>query len=234
MRRSITWSAAVVLSVMSVVGLVSASSTISTNISTGGTLSVTGASTLTGNVTSAGVLLSSGDFQASSTAGFGGVTSFYGNIVIDKAATTTVTYNQAGINYDANTFVIDPNSNRIGIGTSSPGTTLGINGTTTMTGGLTVGLTGNPMNTILMGTCTYNPGGAIVATTTLSTNCTGATGVRSGDKVFVTPRSLENNLVMTSASSTATSDVIQVSVFNPGAQGSVTPASATWSWMAIR
>jgi len=124
-------------------------------------------------------------------------------------------------------------SSTVGIGSTTPGTTLGITGTTT-TGGLVVGLTGNPVNTILMGTCTYPGATAIVGTTTLSQNCTGATGVRSGDRVFVTPRGLERNLIFTSASSTATNDVVQVSVYNTGAAGSITPSEATWSYMAIR
>lgn len=139
--------AATVLLIGQVAG---ASSTISTNISTGGTLTVTGASTLTGEV------------QASSTALFGGTSTFYGNVVYDKAATTTVTYNQAGINYDSDTFVIDPNANKVGMATSAPyapaslsiGTITGLDtGTSLVTGGR-VGIRGkvgiNDVNNFLL------------------------------------------------------------------------------------
>lgn len=61
-----------------------------------------------------------GLLQASSTALFGGSVTNYGNLTFDKVATTTVSFLQAGLNFDVNTFVIDPNSNRIGVGTSSP------------------------------------------------------------------------------------------------------------------
>jgi len=86
---------------------------------------------------------------------------------------------------------------------------------------------------LVFGTCTYTPGGAITASSTRVSSCTGANGVRVGDKVFVTPRSLENNLIFVSASST-TAGAISVSVYNTGATGNITPGSQTWYWMAIR
>ena len=355
--RATDVASAVVVSVLLFTFVAQAASTISTNISTGGTLAVTGASTLTGALYATSTAVVTGDIltyangtfgdsatadqyifagglQASSTALMGGGFRTYGNWTIDQAATTTVAISQAGINFDSNTFVIDPNSDRIGILTSTPKTALeivgtastsalissgainasttlgvtgtatffgtasssnviasvtlgvatttpsatlgvlgsgyftlglgvgqlnttagtiiassnigvatatpasalGVVGTTTISAGILVGAatTGNSISAIMMGTCTYNPGASITASTTLSTNCTGATGVRSGDRVFVTPRDLANYLVMTSASSTATNDVVQVSVYNMGWGGPLTPASATWSWMALR
>ena len=244
MKKEFLRYAGAVLICFSVVGIVSAATTISTSISTGGDLTVTGTSALTGAVTTAGdvtlgnatadVILSTGGFQASSTALFVGAVNFYGNMTVDKAATTTVTFSQAGINFDSNTFVIDPNANRVGVMTATPSSALDVTGTTTSSAGMVVGSGGTAIARVLMGTCTYNPGAAVTASTTRSTNCTSATGVRSADKIFVTPSTLETHLIMTSASSTATSDVIQVSVYNTGVTGDITPASATWTWMAIR
>ncbi len=167
------------------------------------------------------------------TLGVTGVATFSSNFTLDNSATSTVTMTN-GLNFDSNTFVVDPNANRVGVLTATPNTDFEVVGTASSTS-LIVG--GNSTNGtiagIVFGTCTYNPAAAITASSTLSTNCTGATGVQTTDRVFMTPRSLENNLIFTSASSTA-SDVIQVSVYNTGVTGDITPASATWDWMAIR
>src|SRR3989338_3256401 len=48
-------------------------------------------------------------------------------IASSSAATTTVVLGN-GLNFDSNTFVIDPNSNRVGIGTANPSAMLEING----------------------------------------------------------------------------------------------------------
>lgn len=213
-------------------GSVFASSTISTNISTDGTLTVNGNSTF-GNA-STDINLFTGTLQASTTALFTSGFTTFGNWTVDQSATTTVTFNQAGINFDSNTFVIDPNANTVGVASSSPYVALGVVGTTTSSAGVLVGANGSAITQILFGTCTYNPGAAITASTTRSTNCTGATGVRSGDRVFVTPRTLEQHLILTSASSTA-NDVIQVTVYNTGINGgNITPASAAWDWISFR
>ncbi|MBU1449029.1 hypothetical protein KKF45_04285, partial [Patescibacteria group bacterium] len=47
---------------------------------------------------------------------------------LTSTATTTATMTN-GLNFDSNTFVIDPNSNRVGIGTSTPYVSLTIDGT---------------------------------------------------------------------------------------------------------
>lgn len=254
-RRSISIILSVVISVVSIFAIAQAATTISSNISTGGTLAVTGASTLTGAVSasstmqitgalttygastfgdaSSDVNLFTGTLQASTTALFTNGFTTYGNIIVNQSATTTLTFGSAGINFDANTFVVDPNANRVGILTATPNTALEVAGTASSTS-LVVG-GGSTVSGIVFGTCTYD-GASITASTTLSTNCTGATGVRTTDKVFVTPRSLENGLIFTSASSTA-NDVIQVSVYNTGRGGiggSIDPAAASWDWMAIR
>ncbi len=275
-RRYSIVAATVVLSTLFAVGVVSAATTISTNISTGGTLTVTGAVTTAGDGTfgdaATDLNIFTGTLQASTTALFTSGFTTYGNLTVDKLATTTVTFNQAGINFDSGTFVIDPNSDRLGVGTSSPfsalsvhaaaGVTgfsvgsstatyftvnhlgrtgvastspyvaLGVTGTTTSSAGAVIGAVGSPVTQLLFGTCSVDFG-AIAASTTVMATCT-ATGVTTTDKVFVTPASLENQIILVSASSTA-ADTIQVAAYNTGATvGSINPAAATWSWMGIR
>jgi len=166
-----------------------------------------------------------GTLSASGTLLVTGIGTFYDNVNFNGYATTT------GSNGDFTT------NSKIGVASSSPYLALGVTGTSTASAGMLIGSEGSGITQFLFGTCTYNPSASITASTTLSTNCTGATGVETFDRVFVTPVSLEEGLVMTSASSTI-SDVIQVTVHNTG-QGTVlgadiSPASATWNWMAIR
>lgn len=162
-----------------------------------------------------------------STVGVVAGTAFHAN---DSTATSTF---QGGV-------ILNSKGGAVGIASSTPFVALGITGTTTSSAGAILGLNGAPINQIRFGTCTYNPGAGIAASSTVSTNCTGATGVVTSDNVFVTPVNLEAGLVFVAASSTA-ADVIQVSVFNTGwrngglANGvSVTPVSRSWFWIAIR
>ncbi len=222
----------ILAAILFIEGAAFAASTISTNVSTDGTLTVNGNSTF--GDASTDVNLFTGTLQASTTALFTSGFTTFGNWTVDQAATTTVTFNQTGINFDSNTLVISPTANRVGILTANPTTALDVSGTTTSSTGITVGASGSGITQILFGTCTYNPGAAVTASTTRSTNCTGATGVRSNDRVFVTPRTLEQHLILVSASSTA-NDVIQVTVYNTGVNGgNITPASATWDWLSFR
>ncbi|MBI2096207.1 MAG: hypothetical protein HYT43_01070 [Candidatus Taylorbacteria bacterium] len=135
---------------------------------------------------------------------------------------------------------VSGNNGNVGLGSTSPTQVLSVTGTTTSSLGMRIGATGSGITQLRFGTCTYNPGVAINASTTVSTNCTGATGAQTFDRVFVTPVELEAGLVLVAASSTA-DDVIQVSVFNTGWRNggalngaSVTPTSRSWFWMAIR
>ncbi|KKU70564.1 MAG: hypothetical protein UX94_C0004G0028 [Parcubacteria group bacterium GW2011_GWA2_47_21] len=163
----------------------------------------------------------------------------YGDTLVATSTTATSTL-KGGLTVDTSTLVVDFSSNSVGVSSSSPFVALGVTGTTTSSWGAILGLNGAPINQLRFGTCTYNPAVSLAASSTLSTNCTGATGVNTSDRVFVTPVSLEIGLIMTSASSTA-DNVIQVSVMNTGNREpsagygtAVTPASATWFWMAIR
>ncbi len=201
---------------------------VGTNVSVTGTLTTTGVTTLTGslqasstalftgNITTYGnatfgdaagdLNLFTGTLQASSTALFGDTATFYGNLTVDKAATTTVTFNQAGLNFDSNTLVIDPNANRVGVLTATPGTSFEVNGTASTTN-LVVGGNGSTIAGIVFGFCNLSSG-TITASTTKAVNCTSATGVRTSDRVFVmATSSLPTNLILLSASSSATDTI---------------------------
>ena len=121
----------------------------------------------------------------------------------------------------ATSVIIGSSSAKVGIASTSPYVALGVTGTTTASTGMVIG------------TCSVNLP-AMAASTTAVATCV-AVGVKTFDKVFVTPNSLPNYVMFTGASSTDV-DTIQVSAFNVGSSTAqiVDPAAATWSWMAIR
>ena len=205
-----------------------AATTISTSITTGGSLTVDGNSTFGNAATD--VNLFTGTLQASTTALFTSGFTTYGDLTINKAATTTVTFSQAGINFGSDTLVIDPNATRVGVGSSSPFSALGVTGTTTSSLGMKIGQAGSGISQFLFGTCAVNFGNTS-ASTSAAVNCT-ATGVTTDFKVFVTPNDLPHFFIYTGASTTA-DNTIQIGGFN-GNGASVDPASRTWSWMGVR
>ncbi|MFH0856419.1 MAG: hypothetical protein V1860_00795, partial [bacterium] len=96
--------------------------TVSGNNTTGGTLSVTGGMTF--DNASSTMLTLANNFWSNGTTSIGDADADILNIRsgvwnITSTATTTVAMTK-GINFDSGTFVIDPNSGRVGIGTSSP------------------------------------------------------------------------------------------------------------------
>ena len=187
-----------------------ATTTISTDIVTGGSLTVSGTSALTGAVTlSSNITVPSG-YGLDATSG-----------ALNLGTTT------------ATSVIIGSSSAKVGIASTSPYVALGVTGTTTSSAGVVIGAIGSPVTQMLFGTCSVNLP-SINATSTVTANCTAA-GVNTIDKVFVTPTSLPNYVVFTSASSTA-ADIIQVAAFNIGSSTgqTVDPAASTWSWMAVR
>ena len=205
--------------------------TIGTNVNTGGTLTVTGNSVFS-------TASSTGTVKFSTINSDTGAISFG-----DENLTTTGTLNVSGLTTlgNASTTILSLTGNLLVNGFA---TTTASNGNIDTEGSLTVVGTASTTNLIVggngtngtiagivFGTCTFNPG-AITASTTKSTTCT-ATGLRTTDKVFVNPVSLEPHLVFTSASSTAI-NTLQVTVYNTGLTGNITPASKDWYWMAIR
>src|SRR3989344_517165 len=135
----------VTLSVLTAVFAVSviafAATSIGTNLSVDGTATITGASTFTGDVTANGsgtfgnaatdIFLFTGALHASTTALFTEGFTTYGNWTVNNTATTTVTFGATGapgLNFDANTLVVDAGSNRVGVSSSTPAQELGVVG----------------------------------------------------------------------------------------------------------
>ena len=196
-----------------VVGIVSAATTISTDISTGGTLAVTGASTLTGAVT----------HSASTT--------FANDLWFNEAATSTVGFATAGLNFDSSTWVIDPNSNRVGGLTAAPNTAFEVVGTASTTN-LVVG-SETSLTALVSGTCSFVQR-TITASTTGHVDCTGATGVRADDRIFLMATSgLDQNFIIQAASSSATGN-INIRLYNAGVVADTTAGPATLYYWATR
>jgi len=65
----------------------------------------------------------------------GSTSTFTNNVILGSASTSTVTLNAAtvstpnGVNFDANTLVIDAANNRVGVGTATPDVSLHVNST---------------------------------------------------------------------------------------------------------
>ncbi|HEY9582706.1 MAG TPA: hypothetical protein VJK09_00085 [Candidatus Paceibacterota bacterium] len=197
---------------LSVVGMVSAATTISTDISTGGTLAVTGASTLTGAVT----------HSASTT--------LANDLWFSEAATSTVGFATAGLNFDSSTFVIDPNSNMVGILTATPATALEVAGTASSTNTVVGG--GTSLAKIVSGICQI-PATTVTASSSAHADCT-ATGIAAGDRVFLqATSSLAANFIIQSASSSAAGN-INLRIFNTGHIGGTAAGPAAIYYWAVR
>lgn len=169
--------------------------------------------------------LFTGALHASSTALFTSGLTTYGNLTINQAATTTVTFNSAGINFDANTFVLDPNANRIGVLTATPNTAFEVVGTASTTN-LVVG-GGTSISRHISTTASLDfP--SIGANSCQSLTIT-ATGAADGDTV-----SLGVPNALASASSTlvfsgwvSAADTVTVRVCQVAGQATSDPAAAT-------
>ena len=121
------------------------------------------------------------------------VTVLYAASTIGVAITTTSTLNADG----AVTF----------------GSTLGVTGLSTLTGGVAVSSTGSTVSGLNFGYCTA-PAVTVTASSTGTLLCASATGVVSGDRVFVSATSsLPKNFVIQTASTTA-DGIIQIAVYN--------------------
>ncbi|MFH1522334.1 MAG: hypothetical protein ABIE43_00770 [Patescibacteria group bacterium] len=96
---------------------------------------------------------------------------------------------------------------------------------------------GSPVAKLLFGTCTIDPPSIALGTST-SVVCT-ATGVASGDTIFLTKPGLiedaaDNWLTFMGASASTTADKIDVSLFNASTTAEVDGSSRIWKWMSIR
>ena len=100
-----------------------------------------------------------------------------------------------------------------------------------------VSSTGTTVAGLLHGTCSINPA-SIAAATSSPISCS-ATGVVSGDKVFVTPppsaASVNSDwLIFSGASASTTAANIQIELFNASTTAAIDGPAETWTWMAIR
>lgn len=126
----------------------------------------------------------------------------------------------------------------VGVASSSPYVALGVTGTTTSTAGMVIGSAGTALNQVLVGTCSVNPQSITAATSSVVTTSCEATGVASGDKVFMTPPSdqisNDNWLVFEGASASSTAGYIEITLFNASTTADIDGSARTWTWMAIR
>ncbi|MFA5318600.1 MAG: hypothetical protein WC323_03975 [Patescibacteria group bacterium] len=98
---------------------------------------------------------------------------------------------------------------------------------------------GSPVAKFLFGVCSVNPPSIAVGTSSLVSTSCGATGVTSGDTVFLTPPSDEtsddNWLVFEGATASTTADnYIEITLFNASTTAAIDGSARTWKWMAIR
>ena len=114
------------------------------NIATKGTLTVAGATTLSSTLNVSGAASLSSTLGVTGDTTLSGALSANGNVSIGDANTDTLTVKAGswsftstatttvsmtnGLNFDAGTLVIDPNSGRVGLATATPATTLDVNG----------------------------------------------------------------------------------------------------------
>src|SRR3989344_6309662 len=195
---------AVVAGVFLVVGTAGASTTISTNILTGGTLGALGVSTFgataSTTISAAGLLATP---NASTTA-----LSCLNNCTFGSSATSSFT--AAGVLTLQNGETISNATDGTIAVTATNVTFSGLASSTTFIVGAGSAST---ISGLAFGYCTF-ASVSVNATSSNMASCTGATGVTSGDRIFVqATSSLPDNFVIEAASSTA-DGVIQVRLFN--------------------
>ena len=182
------------------------------NVTATGTLNVTGLTTL-GNATGTQLTVTSNSYL--STTGIGttspsnffsvhGNTLFSGNLTSVANVTATGTLNVTGLT----TLV------------SATTTHIGVTGTASTTN-LVVGGAGSTIAGINFGFCNI-PNSTIAASTTKAVDCSSATGVATGDRVFVmATSSLQTNFAVLAASSSA-GTVVSLYIANLGYPTAVT------------
>lgn len=224
-------------------GIAQAATTISTNITTAGTLSVTDQTTL-GQATSTRFSAYSAYFGGSATSTF----STAGALTLVAAlsgtsATFSTTLGVTGVSTFSNSSTtqsatiggplwIGGNATTTAAGAISTQSTLTV-GTIASTSQLIVGgdATNGTLSGLVQGTCQLTATALKTASTTLT--C-GATGVRVGDKAFLTPPSNLESWIRFVGATTTTADQIAVSVLNASTTADVTGGLRPWQWMAIR
>ncbi|OGZ29920.1 MAG: hypothetical protein A2931_00940 [Candidatus Niyogibacteria bacterium RIFCSPLOWO2_01_FULL_45_48] len=211
--------AATVLSLLLVAGFTYGVTTISTNINTAGTLTVSGTSAFTGNITSAGNINATGTLQV--TDAF----TAYGAVTLGDAVTDNITI--TGNATSSNSLFVTGTANFKGLASTSQ-LVVGGQGTNGTISGM------------IIGTCDLTAQ-TFTASTTKTVYCSNATGVRAGDKVFVSATSslavgAVNELwlvALTGAASSTVSGRIDVDIMNIVGKTSPTIAGTLNFW-AVR
>ena len=203
---------AVVIGVFFVVGGVSAATTISTNIDTAGTLNVDDATTLNGAVTLGNAVGDDIVITGNATSSKHFANRFTSN-TFAVGGTATSTFDSAGALGLEGTLTLqnDETIANTTDGTITLGATNAVLVGTASTSALRVGdEIATTINGLVFGYCTLAAIDVSAATTTYA-YCTGATGVISGDRVFVqATSSMPTATWITAASSTATAGQINV------------------------
>jgi hypothetical protein len=126
-------------------------------------------------------------------------------------------------------------------GNTSIAGTLGVTGLTTLVNASTTLANfggGTTVAGLRFGTCSVDPQSITAATSTLVSTSCAATGVASGDTVFITPPSdgisTDNWLVFEGAAASSTSGYIEIALFNASTTATIDSPARTWKWMAIR
>jgi hypothetical protein len=193
------------------------------NLSVIGTLGVTGVSTLTGRTDM--IQASSTRMSVFDTAYFGGsATSTFSSTGALTLITDLTLQNGETISNSTNGTITLGATNMVLVGTAS-------------TSAIKVGNGASPstISGLVFGYCTVADI-AITASTSAFMDCTGATGVVSGDKIFIqATSSLPARVYVQSASSTATAGTIQLQLFNTGIDaGDVATAVESFNFWAVR
>ena len=191
------------------------------NLTVIGTLGVTGVSTLTGRTDM--IQASSTRFSVHDTAYFGGTatSTFSSTGALTLKADLTL-QNDETISNSTNGTITLTATNLVFVGTAS-------------TSAIKVGdePDATTVNGIVAGYCTF-PTVSITASTTGMASCAGATGVQSGDRIFVqATSSLPDAFVIQAASSTA-AGVIQVDIVNFGFSGTSATGINSLNFWAVR
>ena len=212
---------------------VQAATTISTNISTAGTVTATGDVNTVGDFNAGGTIAASstaaiaGALSASSTAMIDGAFRTFGavflgdetgdSILINGNITGTSTVNFTGTGSSAVQIAGTASTSKLQVGGDN---SVSIAGATTTVNGLATGF------------CTF-ASVTISATSTDTVLCTGANGVRSGDRVFVTATSSLPASMFINAASSSAANVVQLRIYYAGNLTNATLATgvnSVWYW----
>jgi len=185
------------------------------SLTVGGNFWVNGRATTTsaGALSTEGAITTQGTIWASSTAFVTGALTTYGNVTLGDAASDAIVI------------------------TGNASTTNGLTvGGVASTSQLIVGGTGTDgtLSGLVFGYCNIvNP--TVTASTTVAANCTSATGIRAGDRVFVqATTSLASRFEIVSASSSAT-DIISLYIYNNNWDGGAnTTGQRSLNFIGIR